>query len=64
MSNYSAKYEKQFTQNLRRYASLRQRIKRSVERVLSAPYNIERQEDKEILSILLILSNNKKPRSC
>ncbi len=41
MSNYSAKYEKQFTQNLRRYASLRQRIKRSVERVLSAPYNSE-----------------------
>ena len=41
MSNYSAKYEKQFTQNLCRYASLRQRIKRSVERVLSAPYNSE-----------------------
>jgi hypothetical protein len=41
MSNYSAKYEKQFTQNLRRYASFRQRIKRSVERVLSAPYNSE-----------------------
>ena len=41
MSNYSAKYEKQFTQNLYRYASLRQRIKRIIERVISAPYNSE-----------------------
>ena len=39
MSNYSAKYEKQFAKNLRRYASLRKRIKSSVERVISAPYN-------------------------
>ncbi len=36
-----AKYEKQFTRNLQRYASLRQRIKRSVERVLLTPYNSE-----------------------
>ncbi len=41
MSNYTAKYEKQFTRNLQRYASLRQRIKRSVEQVLLTPYNSE-----------------------
>ena len=41
MSNYTAKYEKQFIRNLRWYASLRQRIKRSVERVLLTPYNSE-----------------------
>ncbi len=38
MSDYSAVYEERFTRNLRRYASLRQRIKRRIERTLSDPY--------------------------
>ncbi len=38
MDEYSAVYEKQFVRNLRRYASLRQRIKRRVERILVEPY--------------------------
>lgn len=38
MSDYSAKYEKQFVRNLQRYASLRSRIKRCVERIIAAPY--------------------------
>ncbi len=38
MSKYEAVYEKQFSQNLRRYSSIRQSIKRRVERVLSDPY--------------------------
>jgi mRNA-degrading endonuclease RelE of RelBE toxin-antitoxin system len=38
MSNYTAVFEKQFIQNLRRYTSLRQRIKRRIERILSNPY--------------------------
>ena len=38
MSNYSAMYEEQFKINLRRYASLRENIKKRVERVLSNPY--------------------------
>ncbi len=38
MNNYTAVFEKQFTLNLRRYTSLRQRIKRRIERILSDPY--------------------------
>lgn len=38
MSNYGAVYEEQFTKNLRRYAGIRQRIKRRVDRALSDPY--------------------------
>ncbi|QTA84069.1 type II toxin-antitoxin system RelE family toxin [Desulfonema magnum] len=38
MSNYEAVYEKRFVRNLRRYSSLRQKIKRRVERILSDPY--------------------------
>ena len=37
MSEYIAKYEKQFTQNLKRYSSLKQRIKRCVDRVMDDP---------------------------
>ncbi|MDM8558402.1 hypothetical protein [Candidatus Parabeggiatoa sp. HSG14] len=38
MNNYTAIYEERFNQNLRRYTSLRQRIKRRIERILSNPY--------------------------
>ncbi len=38
MSDYRAVYEERFTRNLRRYASLRQRFKRRIERVLFDPY--------------------------
>ncbi len=38
MSNYEAVYEKLFVYNLRRYSSMRQGIKRRVERVLLEPY--------------------------
>jgi hypothetical protein len=38
VNNYTAVYEERFTQNLRRYTSLRQRIKRRIERILSDPY--------------------------
>ena len=38
VSNYTAVYEERFNQNLRRYTSLRQRIKRRIERILSNPY--------------------------
>lgn len=33
MSEYIEKYEKQFTRNLKRYSSLKQRVKRCVDRV-------------------------------
>ena len=39
MSEYIAKYEKQFTQNLKRYSSLKQRIKRCVDRMMDDPYS-------------------------
>jgi mRNA-degrading endonuclease YafQ of YafQ-DinJ toxin-antitoxin module len=39
MSEYIAKYEKQFTRNLKRYRSLKQRIKRCVDRVIDDPYS-------------------------
>ena len=46
MSEYNAVYAERFVQNLRRYASRRQQIKRRVERVLSNPYaNTEFLED-------------------
>jgi len=38
MSSYTAVYEKRLTQNLRHYTSIRQRIKRRIERILSDPY--------------------------
>ena len=38
MSDYEAAYEERFVRNLRRYISIRQNIKRRVERVLSNPY--------------------------
>jgi mRNA-degrading endonuclease RelE of RelBE toxin-antitoxin system len=38
MGEYLAKYEKQFTRNLKRYSSLRERIKRCVESILEDPY--------------------------
>lgn len=38
MSDYETAYEERFVRNLRRYSSIRQNIKRRVERVLSDPY--------------------------
>lgn len=38
MGRYQAVYEKQFLQNLRRYASIHKRIKSRIERVLTNPY--------------------------
>ncbi len=38
MSNYEAVYEDRFVRNLRRYSSIRQNIKRRIERVLNNPY--------------------------
>ena len=38
MSDYEAIYEERFVRNLRRYSSIRQNIKRRVERLLSDPY--------------------------
>lgn len=38
MSNYGTLYEVKFTQNLQRFASMRQQIKRRVNRILSNPY--------------------------
>lgn len=38
MSEYDAVYEDRFVQNLRRYAGLRERIKRCVEKVCPSPY--------------------------
>jgi len=35
--NYEAMYDKRFVRNLRRYSSLRQKVKRRVERILSDP---------------------------
>lgn len=39
MSNYEAVYEDLFKRNLRRYSSIRQAIKRRVDRVLKDPYH-------------------------
>jgi mRNA-degrading endonuclease RelE of RelBE toxin-antitoxin system len=38
VSDYQAVYEDKFTRNLRRYSSIRKKIKRRVERVISYPY--------------------------
>ena len=38
MSNYDGVYEDRFVRNLRRYASMRQPVKRRIERVLDYPY--------------------------
>ena len=38
MSHYNAVYEAQFKRNIRRYKSLRQRLKRRIERLLIDPY--------------------------
>lgn len=39
MSDYEAVYEELFMRNLRRYSSIRQQIKRRIDRVLTAPYH-------------------------
>jgi mRNA-degrading endonuclease RelE of RelBE toxin-antitoxin system len=39
VSEYDAVYEDRFTQNLRRYSSKRQSIKRRIDRVLENPYH-------------------------
>ena len=39
MSEYEAKYEELFLNNLKRYRSLRQNIKRRVDRVIANPYH-------------------------
>ena len=39
MSDYEALYEELFTRNLRRYASVKQSIKRRIDRVLTNPYH-------------------------
>ncbi len=39
MSSYEAVYEKLFTTNLKRYAGIRQNIKRRVDRILTDPYH-------------------------
>ncbi|MBU1172736.1 MAG: hypothetical protein KKD44_24520 [Proteobacteria bacterium] len=39
MSDYEAVYEEQFVKNLRRYSSMRQSIKKRVDRVLKNPYH-------------------------
>ena len=47
MSNYEAVYEEIFRRNLRRYASLRQRIKNRIDRILVDPYaNTEALSDR------------------
>ena len=38
MTNYEAIYEKRFVRNLARYASMRVKIKRRVEKILENPY--------------------------
>lgn len=38
MSDYQAAYEELFVRNLRRYASIREAIKRRVQRILDDPY--------------------------
>lgn len=39
MSNYDGVYEDRFVRNLRRYASIRQSVKRRIERILDNPYH-------------------------
>ena len=39
MNSYQEVYEKQFQRNLRRYASLRKRIRSRIEKVLANPYS-------------------------
>ncbi len=39
MSNYDAFYEKRFASNLKRYAAIRENIKRRVDRILIDPYH-------------------------
>jgi len=38
MNEYIAQYEKQFVRNLKRYASMKDRIKKCVDHVIAAPY--------------------------
>ncbi|MDM8524939.1 hypothetical protein QUF80_16335 [Desulfococcaceae bacterium HSG8] len=46
MSDYGDVYEKQFVRNLRRYISLKKRIRRRAERILADPYfNTESLDD-------------------
>lgn len=39
MSNYDGVYEDRFLRNLRRYSSIRQSVKRRIERILDNPYH-------------------------
>jgi len=39
MNDYGAKYENKFFRKLKRYASIRQQIKRCVDRVITKPYS-------------------------
>ena len=39
MSEYKAVYEKRFIRNLRRYSSLKMRIRQRAERIIHDPYN-------------------------
>ena len=39
MTDYTAIYEKQFTKNLKLYASLKKQIRRCVERIIKNPYS-------------------------
>ena len=39
MNNYQVTYEERFIRNLKRYSSLRQRIHRKMEQILSDPYD-------------------------
>lgn len=46
MSNYEDVYEKQFVRNLRRYISLKKRIRLRIQRILTNPYlNTEPLDD-------------------
>lgn len=39
MINYESVYEERFVRNLKRYSSIREQIKRRVDRILSDPYH-------------------------
>jgi len=46
VSNYNAVYESKFRKNMNRYASLRERLKRRIKRLLDTPYaNTEKLDD-------------------
>jgi hypothetical protein len=39
VSNYEAVYEKLFVDNLKRYAAIKQNVKRRIDRILADPYH-------------------------